>query len=116
MSAKECALWGGVILLVLGVIGLFTGDSLVGLNSEMLEDVIHIVAGAILAYFGWRGGAAQASMWLKVFGVIFLIVGLLGFFDRTIFGLFKAGMGTIDNVVHLIYGVGGIYFGWKKPM
>jgi hypothetical protein len=55
-------------------------------------------------------------MWLKVFGVIFLIVGLLGFFDRTIFGLFKAGMGTIDNVVHLIYGVGGIYFGWKKPM
>ena len=116
MSAKECALWGGVILLVLGVIGLFTGNSLIGLNSEVLEDVIHIVAGAILAYFGWRGSAAQASMWLKVFGVIFLIVGLLGFFDRTIFGLFGRGMGTADNIVHLIYGIGGIYFGWKKPM
>jgi hypothetical protein len=116
MSAKECALWGGVILLVLGVIGLFTGTSLIGLNSEALEDVIHIVAGAILAYFGWRGTAAQASMWLKVFGVIFLIVGLLGFVDRTIFGLFSMGMGMADNIVHLIYGIGGIYFGWKKTM
>jgi Domain of unknown function (DUF4383) len=115
MSAKECALWGGVILLVLGVIGLFTGNSLIGLNSEMLEDVIHIVAGAILAYFGWRGAPAQASMWLKVFGVIFLVVGLLGFFDRSIFGLFTVGMGTFDNIVHLLYGIGGIYFGWKAP-
>jgi len=117
MSAKECALWGGVILLLIGIIGIFTGPSLFGyLNSETLEDVIHIVAGAILAYGGWRGTAAQASMWLKVFGVIFLIVGVVGFFNKSIFGLFTAGMGTVDNIVHLIYGVGGVYFGWRKAM
>ena len=114
MSAKTYALWGGVILLVLGVIGIFTGNSLAGLNSEVLEDVIHIVAGAILAYGGWRGTAAQASMWSKVFGIVFLVVGLVGFFDRNIFGLFSAGLGTIDNVVHLIYGVAGVYAGWMK--
>ena len=114
MSAKTYALWGGVILLVLGVIGIFTGNSLAGLNSEVLEDVIHIVAGAILAYGGWRGTAAQASMWSKVFGIVFLVVGLVGFFDRNIFGLFSAGLGTIDNVVHLIYGVVGVWAGWMK--
>jgi len=114
MSAKTYALWGGVILLVLGVIGIFTGNSLAGLNSEVLEDVIHIVAGAILAYGGWRGTAAQASMWSKVFGIVFLVVGLVGFFDRNIFGLFSAGLGTIDNVVHLIYGAAGVYAGWMK--
>lgn len=117
MSAKECALWGGVILLLLGIIGLFTGPSLFGfLNSEMLEDVIHIVVGAILGYAGWRGTAAQASMWLKVFGVILLIVGVVGFFNKSIFGLFPTGMGTVDNIVHLIYGIGGVYFGWRKVM
>ena len=115
MSAKTYALLGGVILLVLGVIGLFTPcNTLAGLNSEMLEDVIHIVAGAILAYGGWRGTAAQASMWSKVFGVIFLVVGLVGFFDRNIFGLFRVGMGAMDNVVHLIYGVVGVWAGWMK--
>ncbi len=116
MSAKTYALWGGAILLVLGVIGLFAGNSLAGLNSEMLEDVIHLVAGAILAYGGWRGTAAQASMWSKVFGVIFLVVGLVGFFSKTIFGVFSVGMGAADNVVHLVYGVLGIWAGWKKAM
>ncbi len=115
MSAKECALWGGIVLLVLGVVGLFTGSRVIGLNSEALEDVIHIVAGVILAYAGWRGAPAQVTLWLKVFGVVFLIVGLVGFVDRRIFGLFTTGMGVADNVVHLLYGVGGIYFGWKKP-
>ena len=116
MSAKTYALWGGVILLVLGVIGIFTGPRLAGLNSETLEDVIHIVAGAILAYGVWRGTAAQASMWSKVFGVIFLVVGLVGFFDRSIFGLFSTGLGAVDNVVHLLYGVVGIWAGWMKAM
>ena len=114
MSAKMYALWGGVILLVLGVIGLLTGDSLAGLNSETLEDIIHIVAGAILAYGGWRGTAAQASMWSKVFGVVFLVIGVVGFVDNNIFGLFRVGMGAVDNVVHLIYGVVGVWAGWMK--
>jgi uncharacterized membrane protein len=115
MSAKVYALWGGVILLVLGVIGLFAGNTFAGLNSEWLEDAIHLVAGAILAYGGWRGTAAQASSWSKVFGVVFLVVGIVGFLSKNIFGLFPAvGMGTLDNVVHLIYGVVGVWAGWMK--
>lgn len=118
MSAKTYALWGGVILLVLGIIGLLTdGDNkLVGLNSEVLEDIIHIVVGAILAYGGWRGTAAQTSMWSKVFGVVFLIIGVVGFIDNNIFGLFSVGMGAVDNVVHLIYGALGAWAGWSKAM
>ena len=116
MSAKTYALWGGVILLVLGIIGLLSdGDNrFVGLNSEVLEDIIHIVAGAILAYGGWRGTAAQTSMWSKVFGVIFLVVGLVGFVDNNVFGIFPTGLGAADNVVHLVYGVLGAWAGWKK--
>lgn len=117
MSAKAYALYGGIILLVLGIIGLLTGNTLLGLNSETLEDIIHIVAGGLLAWAGYRGGAAQQSMWSKVFGVVFLVIGLVGFFDNNIFGLFRQGMGAIDNIVHLIYGVLGVMAGWRsRPM
>ncbi len=44
MSAKTYAMWGGIILLVLGVLGLFVqGDKFVGLNSDTVEDIIHVV-------------------------------------------------------------------------
>ncbi len=113
MSAKAYAMWGGIILLVLGVVGLFTGNTLFGLNSDGLEDVIHIVAGALLAYFGFRGTGAQAASWSKIFGVVFLIVGVVGFFSRPLFGLLPTGLGMMDNVVHLIYGVLGVWAGYS---
>ncbi len=113
MSAKMYAQWGGIILLVLGVVGLFTGNTLVGLNSEILEDIIHIVVGGILVYAGFMA-TAQAAMWAKVFGVILLVVGVLGFFNPTILGLFKQGMHSVDNIVHVIYGVVGVWAGWSK--
>lgn len=114
MSAKAYALWGGVILLVLGIVGFFYGNTFIGLNSELLEDIIHVVAGLLLAWAGYRGGAAQASLWSKIFGVIFLVVGVVGFFSRSIFGLFSVGLGTADNIVHLVYGVLGVWAGWSK--
>ncbi len=111
MSAKTYAMWGGIILLVLGVLGFFAGNKFIGLNSDRVEDVIHVVAGAILVYFGFRGTDAQAATWAMVFGVIFLVVGVIGFFLPKLFGLLPTGLGTIDNVVHLIYGAVGVWAG-----
>lgn len=105
--AKTYAKWGGVILLVLGVVGLFIGDSFIGLNTEIFEDIVHLVAGALLAYAGFRGTDAQAASWSRIFGIIFLIVGIVGFFVPKMFGLIPAGLGTFDNIVHLAYGVVG---------
>jgi len=113
MSAKTYAQYGGIILLVLGIVGLFTGNTLIGLNSETLEDVIHLVVGAILVYAGFRA-AAQAALWAKIFGVVLLVVGVVGFFNKSIFGFFSQGMGTLDDVVHIIYGVLGVWAGWSK--
>ena len=104
--AKSYAKWGGIILLVLGVIGLFTALPL-GLNSDILEDLIHIVAGALLTYAGMRGTDAQAASWSRIFGIIFLIVGVVGFLSKDMFRLLPGGLDPIDNIVHLAYGVLG---------
>src|SRR3970282_971271 len=110
MSAKTYAMWGGIILLVLGVLGLFVqGDKFLGLNSDTVEDIIHVVAGLILVYFGFRGRAAPAAAGGVVFGVVFLVVGGVGFFIPKLFGLLPTGLGAIDNIVHLIYGAAGLW-------
>jgi hypothetical protein len=108
--AKSYAKWGGIILLVLGVVGLLVGNSFAGLNTELIEDVIHIVAGALLLYAGLRGTDAQAASWSRIFGVVFLLVGVVGFFSKNMFGLLPAvGLSTLDNIVHLAYGVVGLW-------
>lgn len=112
---KTYARWGGIILLVLGVIGLFVGDQFLGvLNTENVEDIIHIVVGAILTWIGFRGTDAQARTWSYVFGVVFLLVGIVGFLDKSLYGLFpKVGLSAVDNIVHLIYGAVGLWAGYS---
>lgn len=117
MNAKTYALWGGIILLLLGVIGLFARPTFIGLNTEWTETIIHLVVGAIFVYAGTRGTDAQASQWAKIFGVIFVVIGIAGFIWRDLFGLIQPpGLGAFDNIVHLAYGVLGWWAGSQyKP-
>ncbi len=104
----------GVALLALGVVGLLVGDSLLGLlNIEIVEDIIHLSLGAVLAYigFGMRDNAT-GKMIALVIGVTLLLVGVLGFVTPSLFGLLpKVGYNIVDNVVHLVLGALGVYVG-----
>jgi len=104
----------GVALLALGVVGLLLGDSLLGLlNIEIVEDIIHLSLGAVLAYigFGMRDNAT-GKMIAMVIGVSLLLVGVLGFVTPSLFGLLpKVGYNIVDNVVHLVLGALGVYVG-----
>ncbi len=112
--AKSYGKWGGLILLVLGVIGLFSRPQFIGLNTEWPETIIHLVAGAVLAYVGFRGADAQARTWAYVAGVVFLLIGLVGFVNKNFFGLApQVGFSTFDNIVHLAYGVVGLWAGYS---
>lgn len=107
--AKTYARWFGIILLALGVVGLFAGNKLIGFNIELVEDLVHLVTGALLAYAGFKGTDEQTASWVKIIAVVYLVVGVLGFPFRTLFGLLPGGLGAPDNILHLALGVIGFW-------
>jgi hypothetical protein len=108
----------GVVILLLGVVGLVAGNQLLGfVNTELLEDIIHLVTGAILAYVGFMlADEATGRTIVGVLGVVYLLVGVAGFLSPTLFGLLPAvGYTVADNLVHLVIGALGTYVGFFGP-
>lgn len=106
--ARQLAGIFGIILLLTGVVGLVLGEGpLLTLNIELVEDIIHIVTGGVLAYvgFGQRDDGLARTV-LGVFGVVYVLVGVLGFVVPNLFGLLPIyGYSISDNLLHLGLGV-----------
>ena len=49
----------GVVLLLVGVVGLLVGERVLFgiLNADILEDIVHLITGGLLAYVGFGGWA-----------------------------------------------------------
>ena len=111
----------GVILLVigvLGIVGLFLGWwSLFGfINIDIVEDIVHLVTGGLLAYVGFgRTPAATARSIVGGLGVVFLVVGVLGFLSPMLFGLIPHSYSVLENFVHLVIGVLSMAVAWYLP-
>ena len=93
------------------VVGLLVGERLVLgiLNADILEDIVHLITGGLLAYVGFgRTDPGLARNVVLVLGVIYLVVGLLGFVVPTLFGLLPDGYTLFDNLLHLALGVASI--------
>ena len=98
----------GVVLLLVGVVGLVLGDRVwLGiLNVDILEDIVHLITGGLLAYLGFgRADLALARNLVLALGVIYLVVGILGFVVPEMFGLIPHGYTVFDDLLHLALGV-----------
>jgi len=105
----------GVVLLLLGILGLFTSPDLLTLNSELIEDLIHLVSGAAALYVGFGArDDGPAIMYARIFGAVYLLVGILGFVDDRMFGLFPRDnpLEVQDHIVHLGLGIIGLAAGF----
>ena len=97
----------GVSLVLIGVVGLVLGErSLLGvLNIDILEDITHLVTGGLLAYVGFgQRDVGLARNVVGALGVIYLLVGVLGFLAPALFGLLPHGYTIVDNLIHLAAG------------
>ena len=97
---------GGALILV-GLVGLVLGDKVwLGiLNVDIVEDIVHLATGGILAYVGFSGVDLSAARSIVLaLGVVYLVVGILGFVVPTMFGLIPSGYTIFDDLLHLALG------------
>ena len=115
MYARTYAQILGAVLLLIGVVGLVVGNEVVLgiLNTDIVEDIVHLITGGLLAYVGFgRVDQALIRTVVGVLGVIYLVVGVLGFVVPMIFGLIPHGYTLFDNLLHLALGIVSIVLAW----
>ena len=115
MNARTYAKVVGVVIVLIGIGGLVLGEkSLLGvLNIDIAEDVVHLVSGGLMAFVGFRGSESAVRLVVGGLGVVYLLVGVLGFIVPDLFGLLPHEYKTVfDNLIHLTLGVLGIAIGF----
>lgn len=115
MDTRLYAKVAGVVIVLIGVGGLLLGEkSLLGvLNIDIGEDVVHLVTGGLMVGVGFRGSDRAVRSMVGGLGVVYLIVGVLGFFVPDMFGLLPHEYKIVlDNIIHLSLGVLGILMGF----
>lgn len=98
----------GVVVLLVGVLGLVLGDPRDGLfgifNIDLVEDIVHLGSGGLLAYVGFKGAESAVRSVVMGLGVVYLLVGVLGFVIPELFGLIPHELTVADNILHLALG------------
>jgi len=115
MDARTYAKVMGVVIVLIGVGGLVLGEkSLLGvLNIDIAEDIVHLVTGGLMAVVGFRGSDSAVRSVVGGLGIVYLLVGVLGFMVPDMFGLLPNEYETVlDNLIHLTLGVLGIAIGF----
>jgi hypothetical protein len=105
------ALGMGLVIVLLGIGGLVQGEQpLFGvLNIDFVEDLVHLLTGGLMAYVGvTQRDAESVRLVVGGVGVVYVLVGVLGFVVPTLFGLLPHGYSVFDNVIHLVLGVLGV--------
>ncbi len=123
MDARLYAKVVGVTIVLIGVGGVLLGEkSLFGvLNIDIAEDAVHLVTGGLMAAVGFRGSDKAVRSVVGGLGVVYLLVGVLGFVVPDLFGLLPHEYKTVlDNLIHLSLGVLGItvgfFVGSRRPV
>jgi drug/metabolite transporter (DMT)-like permease len=116
MAKTVCKILG-VVLALAGIAGFLKPD-LGGMHLTPIHNVVHLVTAAIALYLGFKGTDSQARTFNQVFGVIYLLLGVLGLAAPDVVNTVIQGHAgdslTADSVVHLLIGVVCVVVGFMR--
>lgn len=112
--ARKFLIIFGWILVALGVLG-FIPNPLVGtgalITAGTMDNIIHLISGGVFLWVAYGGAPAKSAQVLKVFGIIYLILAILGFFGVALLNLSTA---TFVGWFNLILGLLFLYGSMAK--
>ena len=116
MSLKKIAVIFGVVFVAVGVLGwvpaVNPGGKLLGLfDVNAAHNCVHLATGIIAILVGMSSDKAS-KMFFQVFGVIYALVAVLGFYsgDQPLLGIVSNN--AADSVLHVVIAVVALYLGF----
>lgn len=113
--AKTVAKIMGVALLLVGILGFTHVLDFLGAHigpGHVVHNVVHLVSGVIALYLGFSGSLSAAKSFCIIFGLVYLLLGILGLAMGTL-TLGPLVLGKVDHGIHLILGAiflaGGLF-------
>ena len=82
MSAKTAALVFGLLFIAVGILG-YVSNPIVGesdtavFHADSVHNIVHIVSGILFLLVAYAS-PANASMFCKIFGAVYFLLGVLG--------------------------------------
>ena len=124
MTAKTAALIIGVIFIAVGLAG-FVDNPIVGTSenvifqADQMHNIVHIVSGVLFVFVALAASGSAAGF-LKLFGIVYLIIGIVGLVTV---GTSPSDMGKVlgflnvngaDNYLHVGLGIVIFLAGFAK--
>jgi hypothetical protein len=114
VMAKTVAKIMGVALLLVGILGFTHVLDPLGAHigpGYAAHNLVHLVSGVLALYFGFAGTLGGAKTFCTVFGLVYLLLGIVGL-GMGVIHLGPLMLGKVDHGIHLIVGalflVGGL--------
>jgi hypothetical protein len=107
--AKTLAYVFGVVFVLVGLLG-FIPNPLVGMGAmfetDMMHNLVHLLFGVILLVVAWKA-AEKSALWLKILGVVYLVLAVLGFLMASEGGMLLGLVSTnaADHWLHIVLGI-----------
>ena len=108
----------GIVFILVGLAGFLpkftTAGNLLGIfEIDDVHNIIHLLTG-IIAFFA-ASKLIYARLYFQIFGIIYLIVGILGFALNG--NLILMHVNIADNFLHLLVAIIALYIGffYKRP-
>lgn len=103
----------GVVFVVVGLLGFYTGNPLLWFQIDNVHNVIHLASG-VVAFIAASSGYSAARWYLIIFGLVYGLVTLLGFLNEgDVLGIIQVNQA--DNYLHLGITAGTLAVGFLSP-